>query len=60
MWNALTDKGIKEGIIKAPSGNEQKVEIVRFFDSAQRDKMKDMYMSEPSIIDARLGIGQML
>jgi hypothetical protein len=55
-WDHLTDRGIKEGMGKSPSGEEMKVSIVRFYEPAMRDRMKDMLSSEPSLIDAKLEI----
>lgn len=56
MWNCLTDRGIREGIGKTPTGEEYKVSIVRFYDPGTRDTMRGQLASEPSLIDAKLEI----
>lgn len=56
MWNMLTDRNIQEGMIKSPSGDTVEIKINRFYDPAERDKKKDLYSSEPSIIDGKLEI----
>jgi len=60
MWNALTDRGIQEGIFQQNrSSTDQdsvKVEVVRFYDPATRDNMKMDLQSEPSVIDGKLEI----
>ncbi len=56
MWSLLTDRGIREGTVKSPSGEASEVKIVRFYDPAERDKMRGLYSSEPSIIDGKLEI----
>ena len=56
MWSALTDRNIQEGIVKSPSGDPVEMKINRFYDSAERDKKRELYSSEPSIIDGKLEI----
>lgn len=56
IWNKLTDRGIKEGLANGPSGTPIEVKIVRFYDPSERDNKRDIYTSEPSIIDARLEV----
>lgn len=56
MWNVLSDRGIKEGVGQAPGGQPLDIKIVRFYDPAERDTKKELYASEPSIIDGRLEV----
>lgn len=56
MWTSLSDRGIKEGIAKGPSGDNIEIKIRRFYNPDKRDKMIDLYSSEPSIIDSRLEV----
>jgi len=56
MWSALTDKNIKEGTAAGPSGAVIQISINRFYDPAERDAKRDLYTSEPYIIDSRLEV----
>jgi hypothetical protein len=56
MWKSLTDRRIQEGMTKTPSGDNLKIEIVRFYDPETRDKNISLYSEEPSLIDAKLEI----
>jgi hypothetical protein len=56
MWNGLTDRGIKEGLGAGPSGDPMEFKIVRFYDSGERDNKRELYQSEPLLIDARLEV----
>jgi len=56
MWNMLTDRNIKEGLIKSPSGDTMEVKVVRYYDPVERDNKKNLFTSEPSIIDGRLEV----
>ncbi len=56
MWRNLTDRGIKEGYGNAPTGDQFKIEIVRFYDPTERDNRIDLYQSEPMTIDSRLEV----
>lgn len=56
MWNKLTDRGIVEGIATSPSGDKVEVQIVRFYSPAERDSQKELYQSEPIIIDSKLEV----
>lgn len=55
-WRCLTDRGLKENIIKQSTGETMKVEIVRCYDPEIRDKNIELFSSEPSLIDAKLEI----
>jgi hypothetical protein len=52
----LSDRGLKEGLIKNSQGETVEVKIVRYFDPAERDKKVAMFKSEPHEIDAALEV----
>lgn len=56
MWNCLTDRGIKEGSGHGPSGDPLEIKIVRFYDPSERDKKKELFQSEPLLIDSKLEV----
>lgn len=56
MWNCLSDRGIQEGVVKGPTGDPVEIKIIRFYDPAERDNKRDLYQSEPSIIDGKLEV----
>lgn len=56
MWQALTDRGLKEGTVKQSNGELKEVKLLRFFDAKQRDEMVELFASEPSAIDGRLEV----
>jgi hypothetical protein len=55
-WAALTDRGIKEGMVNSPTGQPIQLSIKRFYDPAERDKRIEALTQEVSLIDARLEI----
>lgn len=56
MWASLTDRNLREGTIKQSTGEPLEVKIIRCFDPAERDAKLEEYISEPTLIDARLEI----
>lgn len=56
MQNALTDKGLKEGNIVSSSGERQELKIRRYYKPEVRDEKKEVYRSEPNIIDSTLEV----
>ena len=56
MWNSLTDRGIKEGLGNGPSGDPMEFKIVRFYNPEERDNKRELYQSEPMLIDGRLEV----
>ena len=56
MQQCLTDRGIREGLGKGPSGDEVNIKIVRFYDPVDRDNKLELFVSEPSIIDGSLEV----
>lgn len=55
-WRCLTDKGLKDTIIKTTTGDEKPLKLVRCYSPEQRDDKVSMYSSEPSLIDAKLEV----
>jgi len=55
-WEALTDRKIKEGAATGPGGQDMMIKIVRFYDPVKRDKMRELYRSEPDAVDAALEV----
>lgn len=57
VWNAMNDRQVKTGTILASDGKtQQAVQVIRYYDPVQRDKMVDAFTHEPSQIDARLEV----
>jgi hypothetical protein len=56
MWSMLTDRGLKETKQMQSTGQAMEIKIKRFFDPAERDRMKELYISEAQLIDARLEV----
>lgn len=56
IWNSMGDRGIREGVAQSPSGHNMEIKVVRFYDPTTRDKKRDLFASEPMLIDARLEI----
>ena len=56
MWRKLGDRGLKEGMLMGSQGQQQEVKIRRYFDPVERDRMVEMYRSEPMTIDATLEV----
>jgi hypothetical protein len=55
-WEALNDKGIKEGITTDSQGEKVEVKIIRCYDPVERDNKVELYRSEPMTIDSTLEI----
>lgn len=56
MWNGITDRGVKEGMVQGPTGQPVQITVTRFYDPGKREDMRQELASEPSIIDANLEI----
>lgn len=57
MWAKLTDRNLKEQNLQtAPGGAVTEVRIRRYYDPAQRDAKRELFRSEPSIIDGALEV----
>lgn len=55
-WSSLTNRNLREGVMKQSNGTEMDVKIRRYFDPSQRDEMVDMLKSEPSEVDSALEV----
>lgn len=57
MWATLGDRNLKEQNIQtAPGGPVTEVRIRRYYDPALRDAKRELYRSEPHVIDATLEV----
>lgn len=57
MWAKLSDRNLKEQNLQtAPGGAVTEVRIRRYYDPAQRDRMRDLFRVEPSKIDGALEV----
>ncbi len=57
MWARLTDRNLKEQNLQTtPGGAVTEVRIRRYYDPAERDAKRELYRSEPAIIDATLEV----
>lgn len=55
-WVMLTDKNLKEGVATDSQNEKREVKIVRCYDPALRDRMIELFTTEPSAIDSRLEV----
>jgi hypothetical protein len=56
-WDCLNDKGIKPAInIQKTDGTLQEVKIRRYYDPKVKDDKRELYRSEPSLIDGSLEV----
>ena len=57
MWGKLTDRNIKEGNLQSsPGGAVTEIRIRRYYDPAARDVNRELYRSEPALINATLEV----
>lgn len=56
LWACLSDRGLKDGLVKTSSGEPKDVKVRRYYDPKTRDTMVDAFRSEPLIVDATLEI----
>jgi hypothetical protein len=56
MWESLTDRGLREGVITTSQNEKVPVSIVRYYNPAKRDKNIDIFKNEPSVIDRTLEV----
>lgn len=56
MVNGLTDRGLREGIIRTSTNQEQEVKIRRYFSPSERDAEHELFRAEPSKIDGTLEV----
>jgi len=55
-WNALGDKGLREGVGKNTQGEEFEQKIIRCYDPKKRDAMTEILGEEPSLVDSALEV----
>lgn len=55
-WKALTDRGLKEGVINQSTGEPKAIKLVRCYDPIERDGKVDIYSDEPMTIDSKLEV----
>lgn len=56
LWASLTDRNLKEGIVKTSTGETKEVRIRRYFDPKLRDQKVAEYKDEPNLIDRTLEV----
>lgn len=60
IWRAMDDSRVKQldGALarSQSSGDQREVKVERCYDPQEKDKNVDLYVTEPSIIDARLEV----
>lgn len=55
-WSRMTDRNLKEGVSQTSVGTPLEVKIVRHYDPSLRDEKRNLYSSEPHVIDGALEI----
>lgn len=55
-FNAMSDRGLQEGVSQSSTGVPIEVKLVRNYDPELRDKKCSEYREEPSIIDSNLEV----
>ncbi len=55
-WKMLTDRNLREGIMKQSTGEERECKLVRCYEPRVRDEKLMQYSEEPSKIDAKLEV----
>lgn len=55
-WQSLTDRNLREGVMKTSQGEQVEVKTVRNFDPVQRDTKVELYQSEPALIDSTMEV----
>lgn len=53
-WAGLTDRGLREGVIKTSTGENMEVKLRRYYDPSERDAAVELYRTEPGVIDRTL------
>lgn len=57
MWQQLNDRGLKEQNVQTiKDGPVSEIRIRRYYDAVERDRMTELFRSEPSVIDATLEV----
>ena len=57
-WAQLSDRGLKDQVIRPSTegGEPTEVKVRRYFSVEERDEKRELYASEPSMIDGRLEV----
>lgn len=56
MYSGITDKQLREGMLKTSTGELIPAKIRRYYDPTTKDKMMELYRTEPSVIDRTLEV----
>jgi len=56
VWQQLTDRNLKEGVVRTTQGVDQLVKIRRYWDAKERDAKVELFRTEPMIIDSTLEV----
>lgn len=56
MWEGLTDRSLKEGVVKNSQNETVQIHIVRYYNPGERDKNIDVFRHEPGLIDRTLEV----
>lgn len=56
VWEALGDRGLREGILQNSQNEKVAVTVVRYFDPSEKDNKVALYRDEPSVIDRTLEV----
>lgn len=56
LFKSLTDRGLKEEVLKQTDGSMMEIKILRHFNAEERDQRLAILMEEPSLIDSALEI----
>lgn len=55
-WASLTDRNLREGVMKNSANENVQVKIQRYYDPEMRDKYVALYRDEPNLIDRTLEV----
>jgi hypothetical protein len=59
-WRYLTNRGLREGVVKQSNQTDMELKVRMYFDPKQRDDMVDMLSSEPLAVDSALEVANAL
>ena len=55
-WQALSDRGLKDSVMKKSDGTPQDVKVVRYYSPNERDEKVELFKHEPGMIDRKLEV----
>jgi len=55
-WQGLTDRNLKEALLRESTGKEREIKIVRCYDPKERDSKTEVFRTEPTTVDATLEV----